>query len=391
MGKVERTALSIAAMAAVAAVSNATRLVPLLHENPQSVFDGQHKHYVNLSAGNLSLWAHDLVVRVENWNATIGFNRIYDSRITSNPDFGPGWRLSLAEELLLGEGAATYVDESGARYRFRADGNRYVASPPTPGHAKSRISFAADGPTAVLNVDDPRGAFGGALALTKVFRRSTGDSSRYLLVSLQSRHEKRVSERWAGSPETRIVVHQTVRARYFHYADDLMQSIAAEGETHFRIHRDGDGRIVKVTDRDDRTVRYGYTPNGRLGEMVDPDGYVLRYEYGPGGRLKTAYYAEGGSCLDVRYEAKGRVAEVRGNQYCRNVSYQFAYGPTDTSVRFIGAEMPGTNPRTYPRNEAGVTLGWSYPTGVARRYALDSDNRIVDVVIGRRTDLFPSR
>ena len=391
MSKSAQTALLVLAVALVAGVSKALKLTPLLFENPQSVFDGQNKHYVNLSTGNLSLRASDLRVSVAGWDISrVTFNRIYDSRLAPSPDFGPGWRLAETEELFIGEDAVTYVDGSGARYRFRADGDRYIARPPTPRHAKSRMRFVSDGRMAVLNVDDGRGERSGMS--TRVFRRSTGDSSRYLLVSLQSRHEKRVHTYFPGQSQPHIDTYPVFRTRYFHYEDDLLHAIAAEGETRVWIHRNENGRVVRVTDGGGRNVYYRYGPDGHLAGMVNADGKTLAYEYGPSGRLSTAFDTRGERCLDVRYDAKGRVVEVHGNEYCRHVRYTFAYGPSATTVGFIpppGAESSVTDRKRYYRNDAGVTVGWSYPDqGAARRFVLDGDNRAVDVLVGRQSELF---
>ena len=67
---------------------------------------------------------------------------VHDSRIAGNADFGPGWRLSLAEELLVDRDAATYVDESGARQAFAWTGTARTASPPTPRHGATTLDFA---------------------------------------------------------------------------------------------------------------------------------------------------------------------------------------------------------------------------------------------------------
>ena len=54
------------------------------------------------------------------------FARVYDARIGANDDFGPGWRLSLAEELHVDGEVVTYIDASGARQSFAWDGTGYV-------------------------------------------------------------------------------------------------------------------------------------------------------------------------------------------------------------------------------------------------------------------------
>lgn len=72
----------VLAVALIAGASNANNFIPLLWENPESVFDGEHEHYVNLSTGNLSLRARDLRVFVEGWDVPdqtyMRFDRIND-------------------------------------------------------------------------------------------------------------------------------------------------------------------------------------------------------------------------------------------------------------------------------------------------------------------------
>ena len=73
------------------------------------------------------------------------FARVYDSRISENADFGPGWRPSLAGEILVDGDAATYVDASDARHAFAWDGTAWAQSPPMPRHAATTLSFADAG------------------------------------------------------------------------------------------------------------------------------------------------------------------------------------------------------------------------------------------------------
>ncbi len=70
------------------------RRVNVLHPNPQSILDGLQAGYVNVRRGNLTFRRRDIVAGS---GERIYFTRVYDSRIASNRDFGPGWRLSLAE------------------------------------------------------------------------------------------------------------------------------------------------------------------------------------------------------------------------------------------------------------------------------------------------------
>lgn len=75
----------------------------------------------------------------------MAFARVHDSRIAANADFGPGWRLLLAEEILVDGDAATYVDESGARHAFARNGTAWAQSPPTPRHAGTTLAIAEAG------------------------------------------------------------------------------------------------------------------------------------------------------------------------------------------------------------------------------------------------------
>lgn len=140
--------------------------VNVLFPNPQSIFDGYHIGFVNVSAGNLTFKRRDLVARVA--GATVVFARIHDSRIKRNEDFGPGWRLSLVEELIPDGEALIYVDGSGARHRFASkDDANYRASPMKPSHARTRIAVGpqqavvetADGTVSTFKPRDKSGAF----------------------------------------------------------------------------------------------------------------------------------------------------------------------------------------------------------------------------------------
>ncbi len=82
----------------------------VLHPNPQSPFDGLRAGFVNASSGSLTFRRRDIVARAQ---GPVAFARVHDSRIAANADFGPGWRLSLAEELLT-DGEATRTFERAA-------------------------------------------------------------------------------------------------------------------------------------------------------------------------------------------------------------------------------------------------------------------------------------
>ena len=125
--------------------------VSVLFPNPQSPFDGLQVGFVNTSSGNLTFRRRDIVTRAQ---GPVVFARVHDSRIAANADFGPGWRLSLAEELLVDGDAVTYVDDAGARHGFAWDAAGYAASPPTPRHAATTLAFEDVGGVRVATMTD---------------------------------------------------------------------------------------------------------------------------------------------------------------------------------------------------------------------------------------------
>lgn len=128
---------SLAHYAALVAEFDLRRRLNVLHPNPQSIFDGLHVGHVNVGAGNLTFRRRDIVARAD---GPVVFARVYDSRIKANADLGPGWRLSLAEELRLDGDRAIYTDRAGARHGFKKQGGAYVPDPPTPRHAATTLT-----------------------------------------------------------------------------------------------------------------------------------------------------------------------------------------------------------------------------------------------------------
>lgn len=80
--------------------------------NEQSVFYGVPIRYVNSSRGNLTFVRRDMVTV---GRIPIVLARVYDSSLQSGSDFGPGWRLSLAETIARSsDGTLSYVDDSAS-------------------------------------------------------------------------------------------------------------------------------------------------------------------------------------------------------------------------------------------------------------------------------------
>ena len=316
--------------------------------------------------GNLTFRRRDIVSGL---GERAYFSRVYDSRIGQNRDFGPGWRLSLAEELTAVEGGLVYTDGSGARHFFTlaspsergrrgepqlsgqaiqldADGarvrpSRYIASgtyaafPETPRHAATAIEIF--GPLAVLR-DGP---------VTRVFEREHSDSPVYTLRTIASGGETLALSYWNGRINT----------------------VSDSTGVVFDVTRDRRGRIVSVQDRWGRSVHYGYDAGGRLTETQDLAGHAWRYEYGSHGRLTRAIGPNSNAILRIDYDAAGRVIQSHSGR-----EYSFSYAPNETVV----TEGIG-HVHVFGHNDAGVTNRLDSSNGIWWRLALDGRNRVTAI------------
>ena len=309
---------------------NARRRLNVLYPNPQSPRDGVQVGYVHVGTGHLTFKRRDLVVRA---NGPVAFARLYDSRLADNADFGPGWRLALAEEVIVGA-AATYIDRSGTRHRFLPTGNGYwAAAPPTAAHAGSRL--VVRGGEAILHQGD---------GTVRVFARAAADDGLYQI--------KQVREK--------------ARRLDFVYAGGRLSAISYAGEVLFDIRRDDRGRILAVRDRHGRSVRYGYTAWGSLREVRDLAGNLWRHEYGPDGRLAKAVGANGKPYLRVRHDDLGRAVESRFGRH-----YAFAYAHRRTTVTAGTGQV-----RVFEQDAAGLTVRMTVDGSVAWALAPDELGRV---------------
>lgn len=339
------------------------RRVNVLFPNPQSILDGLQVGYVGVRHGNLTFRRRDIVSGL---GKRVYFSRAYDSRIGQNRDFGPGWRLSLAEELTAVNGDLVYTDGSGARHVFKlvspnergdrnepfvsgqpvdmaTDGSalpffRHIASgtyavyPETPRHAATAIEII--GPLAVLR-DGP---------VTRVFEREYGGSSVYLLSTI------------ASAGETLALSYRNGR----------VNMVSGSAGVVFEITRDRLGRIVSVQDRWGRSVHYGYDASGRLTETLDLAGHAWRYEYGSHGLLTRMIGPNDKDVLRISYDASGRVIQSHSGR-----EYSFAYAHDETVV----TEGIG-HVHVFGHDATGITDRFDSTNGDWWRLNLDGRNRV---------------
>lgn len=294
------------------------RRVNVLFPNSQTLFDGLQAGFVNVGTGNLTFLRRDLVTRA---NGPLVFGRVYDSRPDEHGDFGPGWRLSLAEELHLGKDGIAYVDASGARRLFTPGTDGYRPVRPTPRHAGTRISVGQNEAT---------------------MREADGT--------------KRTFTPGAGGGPWRLAsLEDGERQLTFGYRNGKLDTVHRGARRMFRIQRDAAGRVAAVADNHGRTVRYSYTGEGQLKDVYDVAGNLWWHEYDTNGRLTAAIGANGQPYLEVRYDGDGRVLLSRTGR-----EYAFAYEKDRTIV----TEGAGQR-HVFERNAEGTTVAFSSTTGTS--------------------------
>ncbi len=104
------------------------RRMTTLFVNRQSAFHGVQENFVNTSRGNLTFLIRDLV-RVGAMPIVLG--RVHDSTLAANADFGPGWKLTVDESIISGDGdSLTFVDASNTAYALRVVGSEIPSGNP---------------------------------------------------------------------------------------------------------------------------------------------------------------------------------------------------------------------------------------------------------------------
>jgi len=322
---------------------NIRRRVNVLYPNPQSIFDGLQAGFVNVSTGNLTFKRRDIVARAG--GGIVVFARVYDSRAGDNDDLGPGWRLSLAEELRLDDAEVVYIDRAGARHRFSEDADgTYVATPPTPRHAATRIAFDDEGTATLIEAD----------GTVRAFEAAGVDEARLRVVRVETGH----------------------RRLDFRYDGDGLREVIHDRDTLFAIERErSTGRIKGVEDAHGRRVVYGYTGDGLLKDVYDIGGNLWWHEYDADGRLVAAMAGNRRPYLLAAYDRDGRAVESETGR-----RFAFSYAERRTTV------VDGTGARhVFERNAAGVTVGLSSTAGADWRLGLNAESRVKVAELAAKT------
>lgn len=342
------------------------RRVNVLYPNPQSIFDGLQIGYVGVRHGNLTFRRRDIV---SGTNPLARIVRVYDSRIQTGRDFGPGWRLSLDEELIVKDGGLVYTDGSGARHFFARAAQRTVQEP----LVSEQLELGAedgDGPTPTSLASGVYTAFPSTPQHASTTIEVVGP-----LAILRKARETRVFE---NPPETASggnnyrLTHLGSDTSSFvalTYRDGFIRSIADADGPVFELIRDGAGRITSIQDRWGREVHYNYDADGTLSGTTDIAGNAWAYEYATHGQLTRAIGPNERDILRITYDDAARVKEsLSGRQYT------FDYFPDSTVV----AEGTG-NTHLFGQNAAGITDSFDSTNGVWWQLSIDERNLVTAV------------
>ncbi len=297
--------------------------------NEQSAFYGVQVRYVNSSRGNLTFVRRDLV--------TIGripivLARVYDSSLQSGSDFGPGWRLSLAETITRrSDGTLSYVDDSASELKLVPQGGGYVP--------------AGAGPTDIASVE----ASGEAMRITHRsgwIKQFISIDGRFRLTAIRDRYGNAVAIRYSGQKLSRI-----------------------EGQNgrFVAIERDDTGRVRRATDDQRREVSYAYDRRGQLEIVTDLGGYRWRHQYDALGHLQSVIDPRDVTIVEVTFDSKHRARTVQ----ILGVEYRYDYQKGDTLITDEARRVTRVS-----HNRYGMATTVTNPNGFTTEVVLDQDNRV---------------
>lgn len=302
--------------------------------NPQSILYGAQVGFVNVGAGNLTLARRDLVV-IGILPLVVG--RVYDSNGADSQDFGPGWRLSIAESLSVdADGRLLLLDETGSIIRFVERDGHFVAAVP---HPTDIVSFSRAGKRALV-----------LKLVNGMVKRYDLRDGLYRLLRVTDRNGNLIHLRYSSGTLMRI---EGMNGRFVDFA------------------RDADGRIAAVTDDQKRSAVYRYDSQGRLVEVLDLGGNAWRYEYDENSRLASGLDPLGNVDFAAVYDEAGRAIETVNRSESRRFEYASGVTRVLDALRRVSV---------YGQDASGITVSVQNHSDVTSEVVLDEQNRVTELL-----------
>ena len=273
-------------------ISSRRRLTTVF-PNEQSPFHGVQMNFVNVNKGNLTFLNRDLV-RLD--RLPIVFGRVYDSAKTDAADFGPGWKLSVAESISRRGSQLVYTDASNSRYLLETDGPR-VTSP----------------------FPHLTGIEGGRIMSGSIELDVAGLTKRFELIGNEF-HLAEVSDKW-GNTLT------------LHYDGESISEISSSHARAVSIQRNGEGLITGARGDAGAGVRYEYDGDGRLAAAFGIAGGVWTFAYDQQGRLTHFVDPRENSVLSASYGQSGKVIRIQSLYDDMMFDYAETHTRVETSLQ----------------------------------------------------------
>lgn len=283
---------------------------------------------INIANGNVS--HEELDVKLPAVGIDLEFTRKYNTTVTDDVGFGPGWTHSYSDFLAFYGDTVVWTDSAGMRFQFDSDdGGGYIVPESLHG------MFSSDSGQWVYRNRD---------GMTRVF---DADGK---LIAIRDRSDNAVS-------------------LTYDINDNLSAVIDADVPTRRLTFTWAAGRISAVSDFTGRTWTYAYE-GGILGSVTTPSdaatpAYVTQYEYytdtARAGLLRQVVRPDGG-VVQFNYHADRRGYEVINPEgYAAQVSYNTYRGQA------VYTDERGDS-TTYVYNDRGNLIEQIHPNGATESW-----------------------
>ena len=277
----------------------------ILFNNTQTAEYGLQVGHVNVGRGNFTFARKDLVL-IDIIPLVLA--RVYDSSNLDSGDFGVGWRLSVAEEIVAKKDTLIYRDSSGSNIK---------AKQVQPG------IFEVSGPTDISGIEVTGRSI--EINYTNGFAKVFLDAA---IVTSKGSEKYLLTE-----------VHDAFgNALRFEYQNGLVTRATTANGREIFVSRNEEGLITTIVDSFGRSVEYVYDGNKLVG-VVDMEGRQWQNAYDKSGRLATMIDPTNQTIAAITYDGKGRVTST----FVDAVSRKYRYGKKVRPLTMVLDGQPISN------------------------------------------------